>query len=55
MTNTEQNTLTPTARVARSKVLGDYYRDLSVNYREYEESGNWPERPQGYEKPYCNS
>ena len=38
--------ITPT--VAQSKLFGDYFRDLSLNYHEYTHGIlPWPERPAG--------
>jgi hypothetical protein len=31
----------------KAKAFGDYFRDLSANYSEYQASGKWPARPEG--------
>lgn len=37
-------------RLEHSRIVGDYYRDLSLNYLLYEQSGNWPDHPFPNEK-----
>lgn len=32
-------------RLEHSRIAGDYYRDLSENYKQYETSGFWPVHP----------
>lgn len=29
----------------RSRIMGDYYRDLATNYQEYDRTKNWPAPP----------
>jgi hypothetical protein len=31
----------------QAKAFGDYFRDLSANYSDYQASGKWPARPEG--------
>lgn len=38
--------------IERSRILGDYYRDLSANYMDYSEGlMPWPSRPFGFSNP----
>ena len=31
--------------IARSAAMGEYYRDLSLNYTQYQETNTWPSPP----------
>lgn len=33
------------ARIEKSRVMGEYYRDLSANYLQYERTTRWPDPP----------
>jgi len=43
------------ARLEHSRIAGDYYRDLSLHYADYEVSGLWPEHPYPNEKHTYNT
>lgn len=32
-------------RIERSRVMGEYYRDLATNYPEYDRTKQWPTPP----------
>jgi hypothetical protein len=37
------------AEVAHSRIIGDYYRDLSTNYYDYDSGSKpWPDVPAGH-------
>lgn len=41
----EESTEPLGVRLGRSEIAGSYYRDLSLNYIQYQERGNWPVHP----------
>lgn len=45
----DQETYEPIAplstRIERSRIMGEYYRDLATNYPEYDRTKRWPSPP----------